>query len=192
MNLNNAYVVYKYLVKHHTPGKKYLDEMRAAVIELAYALLQDGEDMRERRPEVPKPTRDLSCVFGMGGRKIRSDAIGEVTVAAAPTTNSLAARQFRREQLIQPWRQHMSYACTTKGKCCWEGCPGLTVSAQRKRQRGADTYMHCEECSVDFGKNIFFCNGVYDTKKDWGPTVRNCHLLYHRKYHSKQRQSVSP
>ena len=45
---------------------------------------------------------------------------------------------------------------------------------------------------VEFEKNIFFCNGVYNTKADGGPTVRNCHLLYHRKYHSKQRQNVSP
>lgn len=190
MNLNNAYVVYKYLVNRYTPQRKYLKEMRDAVVELTYALLQDGENLRSQRPEVPKHSRNLSSVFGLDGRRIRSDALGEVCVPVAePEPDRSDKGWLKREQKNYPWRTHMSYACITKGRCSYEGCPGLTKSAETAvRKRGANTYMRCEECSVEAGGNIFFCNGVSNTRSRNGQiTVHNCHELFHRKHYKKQR-----
>ena len=58
-----------------------------------------------------------------------------------------------------PWRRHQSVVHGKKGRCSWEACPNLTLG-EAKRKRGYDTFMRCEECSIEKGTNVFFCNNV--------------------------------
>jgi len=179
MHLNNAFLIYTYLVKKYTPNKKYLEEMRDAVKELAHALLQTGKSLREQRPEVPPPTRDLVSVFPNSGRKIRSDAIGQVSVGVRPAEQSTTAMSnLRKKQKTHHWRIHQSVACAKRGRCAYNGCPNLTIS-QAKEKRSYDTYMRCEQCTLEHDKSMYFCN---DTKK--GKPVL-CHMLYHQQYCKK-------
>jgi hypothetical protein len=62
MSINNAYNMYKALVKQHTPEQKILD-MGNAVRELTHDLCQRGPEMWKLRAEHPSWTRDMSKLF---------------------------------------------------------------------------------------------------------------------------------
>ncbi len=64
MLLNNAYKMYKALVKQHMPEQWFLD-MGDAVRELTHNLCQRGPAMQKLRTEHPSWTQDLSnCLAG--------------------------------------------------------------------------------------------------------------------------------
>jgi hypothetical protein len=80
MPLNNAYKMYKALVKQHTPERRFLN-MGNAMRELTHDLCQRGPAMRKRRAEHRSWTRDMSKLFGwITSRKICLDAKGVMTV----------------------------------------------------------------------------------------------------------------
>ena len=113
------------------------------------------------------------------GRKIRSDAIGQVSVGVRPAEQSTTAMSnLRKKQKTHHWRIHQSVACAKRGRCAYNGCPNLTIS-QAKEKRSYDTYMRCEQCTLEHDKSMYFCN---DTKK--GKPVL-CHMLYHQQYCKK-------
>jgi hypothetical protein len=77
MALNNAYKMYKVLVKQHTPEWRFLD-MGNAVRELTHNLCQRGLAMQKLRAKHSSWTRDMSKLFGwIIGRKVRADAKGK-------------------------------------------------------------------------------------------------------------------
>jgi hypothetical protein len=157
--------------------------MRDAVCDLADVLLQMGAPMRKQSPEVAPATRDTSTVFNNSGRNVRSDAHGYVATCAqtneqqSPTTTMA---DLRKEQSNQPWRTHQSIARAERGHCSYDGCPSLGISTG-KRKRSYRTYMRCEECSLEFAKDVYFCND----RKSGKPVL--CHMLYHRQHHKKDK-----
>ena len=56
--------------------------------------------------------------------------------------------------------------------------PGRTQTT-KEANRSYDTRCKCVECSIQFGKDHYFCNDF-----SLGIT-RNYHDLYHKKYHGK-------
>ena len=121
-----------------------------------------------------------SARHGSSGRgtKIRNDR--KFAVASSPLKPTHAIEQsniLAGQQRKQPWRVHQSLPHANQGKCCWMKCPGLTNS-KAKRKRNYETFMHCEECSVKTGCNIFLCN---QTKN--GVPV-SCHVAYHKRNHN--------
>ncbi len=72
MSLNNAYKMYKALVKQHTE-RRILD-MGNAVRELTHNLCQWGPAMSKLSAEHPCWMRDMSKLFGWIGRKVCADA----------------------------------------------------------------------------------------------------------------------
>ena len=180
MSMNNAYKIYRALVEKHTPGRRGLD-MGDAVKEMTHALAQRGEPMRKQRAEHPAWIRPLSDPFGwMAGRKLRKDALGTVAGAMRqPTGQTKRLSALRNQQKKATWRTHQSLAYHQKGKCCYEHCPNR-ANGNAKRKRGYDTWMRCEECSAQFGKDVYLCNNTKSGK----PVL--CHVAYHNKYHNKQ------
>ncbi len=63
MSLNNAYKMYKALVKQHLPERRFLD-MGNAVRELTHDLCQRGLAMQKLKAEHLSKTRDMSKLFG--------------------------------------------------------------------------------------------------------------------------------
>ena len=143
--------------------------------------------MRKRDAEHPAACRDLTNVHDFGhGRKIRSDAKGEIAPIAIHHRSGAPApqqrlRELRTKQFKHPWRIHQSCPNEKRGRCSWGACPGITKtkSAGNKRARAHETFYYCEECSAAAGKKIYLCNGVKS-----GELVL-CHQLYHTKYHKK-------
>ena len=70
-----------------------------------------------------------------------------------------------------------------RGKYKWEQCPGRDREELTDRDRSVQVIYHthykCVQCSMKFGKDHYFCNDY--SKHD----TRNCHDLYHKKYHGK-------
>ena len=80
MSLNNAYKMYKALVKQHTPKWRFLD-MGNTVRELTHDLCQMGPAKRKLRAEHPSWMQDMLKLFGwITGRKVCSDVKGMMTV----------------------------------------------------------------------------------------------------------------
>ncbi|KAL7529127.1 hypothetical protein ACHAWF_002847 [Thalassiosira exigua] len=162
MNFNNARKVYETLCKIHTPGKRRVD-MPGGVAEVAHAHMQRGPSI---------------FVFDSGsGRKVRSDAQG--TIARNHTVQRRNRPSARLAQMLRanPWRRHQSTACAKWGRCSYAGCPGWQAS-NAKVKRSHDTFMTCEECSLEKGKTVYFCNNVqngvasllfYSTSTTWRP-----------------------
>ena len=150
MALNNAYKMYRALVKEHTPERRFLS-MGNAVRELTHDLCQRGPAMRKLRAEHPSWTRDLGKLFGwVTGRKVRSNAKGMMTVMPACLPVEVAMDNYvllKNQQRKSPWRMHQSEAVAKQGKCGWDDCPGKLAS-KAAYPRNSDTHMRCEECSA--------------------------------------------
>jgi hypothetical protein len=112
--------------------------------------------------------------------KVWSDAKGMMMVIPAcllvdaPMDNYALLKNKQRKL---PWRIHQSKVVAKKGRCEWEDCPGKLAS-KATYPCSSDTYMHCKECSVRLGKDVYLCNGF-----NRGVPV-NCHWHYHI-YHGK-------
>jgi hypothetical protein len=98
---------------------------------------------------------------------------------------SIIQHRFNTQKRKYAWFEHHS-CCTVKhGKCKWEQCPGLSRDNLTDRNRPVlcvpyHTHHKCIQYSMQFGKAHYFFNGfsLDDT--------RNCHDLYHKKYHGKE------
>ena len=81
MALNNAYKMYKVLVKEHTPERRFL-EMGNTVRELTHDQCQRGLVMQKLRAEHSRWTWDMGKLLGwITGRKVCLDAKVVITVA---------------------------------------------------------------------------------------------------------------
>ncbi len=182
MALNNAYKMYKALVKQHMPERRFLD-MGDAMRKLMHNLCQRGPVMRKLRAEHPSWMRDMSKLFGwITGRKVCADAKGMMTVQSVmlreePPTDTYALLKNQQQQL--PWRVPQSKAVTNKGRCYWDDCPGIQLS-KAKCLRSSKTHMRCVECGAYLGTDLFLCNGFAK-----GGLV-NCHRQYHMYHHNKE------
>ena len=143
--------------------------------------------MRKRDAEHPPACRDLTNVHDFGhGRKIRSDAKGEIApiglhhLAGAPAPQQ-RLRELRAKQTKHPWRVHQSCLIEKRGRCSWGACPGIDSAKAKgnKRARAWQTAHYCEECSAAAGKTIYLCNDIKN-----GELVL-CHQHFHTKYHKK-------
>jgi hypothetical protein len=182
MLLNNAYKMYKALVKQHTPEWRFLD-MGDAVRELTHDLYQRGPAMQKLRAEHPSWTWDMSKLFGwITGWKVHLNAKGMMTVQSvmpqeATPTDNYALLNNQQQQL--PWCVHQSEAVKKYGRCCWEDCPGKKLS-KAKYPGSSDTHMCCKECSAYLGKDVFLCNRFVKGEP------ANCHQHYHLYHHNKE------
>ncbi len=122
MAINNAYKMYKALVKQHTPERRFLD-MGNAVRKLAHDLCQRGTAMGKLRAEHLSWTLDMSKLFGwITGRKVHLDAKGMMTVASVTLQVQVPMDNYallKNQQRRSPWRVHPSKAVEQNGKCCW-------------------------------------------------------------------------
>ncbi len=182
MSINNAYKMYKALVKQHMPERRFLD-MGNAMRELAHNLCQMGLVMRKLRAEHPSWTWDMLKLFRWkAGRKVCSDAMGMMTVALVmlqvqePMVNYV---QLKNQQCRSLWHVHQSKAVAQCGKCYWEDFPVKKISTA-KCPRSSNTHMHCKESSAYLGKDVFLCNGFVR-----GVPV-NCHHHYHIYHYNKE------
>ena len=185
MGLGNAHTMYSALCKKFTPNRK-VQTMDQCMKILAHSLMQRGPPMRKQVPEHPAYERDLTNVFDWGtGRKIRSDTQGHMSQGVARGNSSYVLAPHQRErdlkakQKKQQWRIHQSVAGGKSGYCKWIGCPGLK-QCKAKQKRSYRTYMRCEECTAQLGKEMFLCNDVKSG------TAVNCHFAHHKKYHTKK------
>ncbi|KAL7527939.1 hypothetical protein ACHAWF_002369 [Thalassiosira exigua] len=175
MNFNNARKVYETLCKIHTPGRKRVD-MAGGVAEVAHAYMQRVPSMRTQKAEHPQPVRDLSFVFDCGsGRKVISDAQGTIARNHTVQRRNRPSAQLSQMLRANPWRRHQSTACPKQGRCSYAACPGWQVS-NAKVKRSHSTYMTCEECSLEKGKAVYFCNNVQNG------VARLCHQHFHKSH----------
>ncbi len=122
----------------------------------------------------------MGKLFGwVTGRKVWSDAKGMMMVMQAcplvdaPMDNYVL---LKNKQHTLPWCIHQSEVMVKKGRCGWEDCPGKLASKEAN-PRSSDTYMHCEECCVRLGKDVYLCNCF-----NRGVPVnchRHCHIYHH-------------
>ena len=78
MTMANVYRIYGALVTMRTPDWQCL-QMKDAIKELTFALMQQGDPMRTREASHPKTGIDLSRVLGWTcGKKVRPDLKREV------------------------------------------------------------------------------------------------------------------
>jgi hypothetical protein len=185
MSMHNAYKIYLALHKQHTPDRKCLS-MKQCVKELTFDLLQRGDSMQERKAEHPGYTVDFSQILGWtAGRKTRSDAKQMSPPAETRTQVQEISRleELRKRQKKAPWLIHMPALSDKRGKCCWEGCPGLIASAGAKRRRGYDSYIQCEQCSAEQGTTVYLCLSTHGKKRV------DCHRPYHAHHCMKRFKS---
>ena len=172
--------------------------MDEAVEELTHSLLQGGGSVRKRAAFHPPPQRDLQYVFDQnGGTKQRTDLERRLDLAVETGTIQLAATavesvesitvqraRFNRRKRKYTWLEHHSCCTVKRGKCKWEQCPGRDRDNLTDRDRPVrvsyHTHYKCVQCSMKFGTDHYFCNDY--SKHD----TRNCHDLYHKKYHGKE------
>ena len=195
MTLNNAYKIYSLLhEREHQQEENESDRLKTltmdeAIEELTYSLLQAGEGVRKRSAYHPPPQRDLQYVFDRnGGTKQRTDlsrrldlAVETGTIQPAATaveTIAVQRARFNRRKRKYAWLEHHSMCSKDRGRCNWENCPGRTRTT-KEANRSYDTRYKCIECSMKFGKDQYFCNDFSNG------VTRNCHDLYHKKYHEK-------
>ena len=167
--------IYSALHKQYTPDRKCLS-MNQCVKELMFDLLQRGDSMRERKAEHPGYTVNLSQILGWtAGRKTRSDAKRMPPPAETTTQVQELSRleELRKRQKKAPWLIHTPVFSDKRGRCCWEGCPGLIASAGAKRRCGYDSYIHCEQCSAEQGTTVYLCFSTHGKKRV------DCHRPYH-------------
>ena len=169
--------------------------MDEAVEELTYSLLQGGGGVRRRAAYHPPAQRDLQYVFDrIGEVKQRTDmdrwfdlAAEEGTIqpaAAAVESVTVQRARFNGRKRKHAWLEHHSRYTVKRGKCKWEQCPGRDREELTDRDRSVrvsyHTHYKCVQCSMKFGKDQYFCNDFSNG------VTRNCHDLYHKKYHGKE------
>ena len=175
MSMPNAYKIYSALHKQYMPDRKRLS-MKQCVKELTFNLLQRGDSMRIQKAEHLGKTVDLSQILGWtAGRRTQSDAKwmpppAEMTMQVQEL---LCLEELRKRQKKASWLIHMPALSDKRGKCCWEGCPGLIASARAKRRRGYDLYIHCKQCSAEQGTTFYLCLSTHGEKRV------DCHRPYH-------------
>ena len=157
--------------------------------ELTYSLLQGGGDVQKRVAYHPPPQKDLHYVFDWnGGTKQQTDMEQQLDLAVEPGTiqwpetvvESITVQRarFNRRKRKYAWLEHHSVCNTDCRRCNWEKLPGRTQTTKEANQ-SYDTRYKCVECSMKFGKDHYFCNDFSNG------VTRNCHDLYHKKYHGK-------
>ena len=131
--------------------------------------------MRTYRPEHPLPLRNIENVFDpASGRRRRSDAQGFVGGRVRQEKVVKRMSLLRRKQTRgNGWRTHQSVSAIKRGKHSYKRCPGLK---NNKNRRPYDTCMRCEECSLELGKDVYFCNTTKGSK------LVVCHITYHNKF----------
>ena len=152
--------------------------MDEGIKEMTHALAQQGSPMRKYRAEHPVWLRPMSSVFSwIVGRKIRKDAQGVITGKGTVKPKvTKALWNLRNKQKKSPWRTHQSVAGEKQGWCCYENCPSIKNSATGRPYK---TFMRCEECSAEIGKEIYLCNNT----KSGEPVL--CHIAHHSRYHNR-------
>ncbi len=176
MSMANAYHIYGALVTLQMPDWRCI-QMKDAIKELSFVLMQQGHPMRTREASHPKAGTNLSQVLGwICGKKVRLDSKREVV--AEKTLRQETWSEYKillRMQKKNPWRSHQSVGAkgNARGKCCWRKCPGLK-SSNAKRTRSHDTVITCKECSAKTGLNVWLCSGVK------GGDVLPCHIDYRK------------
>ena len=167
--------------------------MNEAVEELTYSLLQGSDDVRKRAAYHPPPQRDLQYVFDQnGGTKQGTRLERRFDLAAEQGTlqlddhavESIAVQRarFNRRKRKYAWLEHHSRCTVKRGKCKWEECPGWNrnlIDRGKTVRKPYSTHYKCVQCSMIFGSDHYFCNDY--SKHD----TRNCHDLYHKRYHGK-------
>ena len=145
MNFNNAYNIYYVLVTLNTPGR--ISQEMVEAIELATGVfLQRGDTMRNQKAEHPNIRDLLKGVFNKGsGRKILTDAKVYNTTFGNTLNQSAFSTQLKRlrkNQKLDPWAIYQSVSFKKKGRCPFEGCPGIKASKSKKK-RATETHMRC-------------------------------------------------
>ena len=167
--------------------------MDEAVKELTHFLLQGGGDVHRRAAYHPPQQRNLQYVFNRnGGSKQRTDmdrrfdlAVEQGIIQPDDAVESIAVQRarFNRRKRKYAWLEHHSRCTVKRGKCKWEQCPGRDREELTDRDRAVRksylTHYKCVQCSMKFGKDHYFCNDFSNND------TRNCHDLYHKKYHGK-------
>ena len=91
--------------------------------------------------------------------------------------------RFNTRKIKYTRLEHHSCCTVKRGNCKWENCPGWNrddLKCKGKTVRKPySTHYKCVQCSMKFGTDHYFCNDF-----SHGDT-RNCHDLYHKKYHGK-------
>ena len=186
MNMNNAYKIYEYLVNKHTPGRCYYDS-KEAIDEAAHALLQRGDSMRLHKAEHPVHVNNLATMWDTeSGKRMRTDAQGAVADHVRAREDMAVCqvlRNLKKKQRLNPWCTHQSIAHKVREKCSFAGCTNLR-NRNTKRRRSYNTFMKCEECSAESGKNVYFCND----SKSGVPVL--CHQRHHVRNHCKLRSTI--
>ena len=148
--------------------------------------MQRGDEMRTLSPEHPNHKRDLTNVDEFGcGRKRRADAKTSSSTAVEPEPTVIKqGKKLQTQKRKHPWRAHQSMAYVdpdgTRHRCCYDDCPGRR---EQKGKRPFFTVMRCEECSIESGCNMFFCNSIKNGK------AYHCHTAHHNKHHKKKFKS---
>ena len=91
---------------------------------------------------------------------------------------TMQRHQFNTRKRKYAWLEHHSMCNKYRGRCNWENCPERKQTTKEANQ-SYDTRYKCIECNMRFGKNQYFCNDFSNG------ITRNCHDLYHKKYHGK-------
>ena len=155
--------------------------------------LQGGGSVRKRAAYHPPPQRDLRYVFDRnGGTKQGSNlerrfdrAVEQGTLQLddhAVESIAVQRARFNRRKRKYAWLEHHSRCTVKRGKCKWEECPGWNrnlIDRGKTVRKPYSTHYKCVQCSMKFGSDHYFCNDY--SKHD----TRNCHDLYHKRYHGK-------
>ena len=114
-------------------------------------------------------------------------AVEEGTIQPAATaleSLTMQRHRFNIRKRKYAWLEHHSKCTVKRGKCKWEECPGRDREELTDRDRSVrvsyHTHYKCVQCSMKFGKDQYFCNDFSNG------VTRNCHDLYHKKYHGKE------
>ena len=161
--------------------------------ELTYFFFLFCGDIRRRAAYHPPPERDLRYVFDQNGGTKQGTRLerrldlavetGTIQPAATAVESIPVQRaRFNRRKRKYTWLEHHSRCTVKRGKCKWEDCPGWNrnlIDRGKTVRKPYSTHYKCVECSMKFGTDHYFCNDY--SKHD----TRNCHDLYHKRYHGK-------
>ena len=190
--------------QEHQQNKNKTDQLKPLSMDdaieelLKYSLLQGGDGVWKRAPYHQPLQRNLQYVFDQnGGTKQRTNMeqwldkdAKEGTIQPPETASSTCVEsitmqwfQFNTREIKYAWLEHHPKCTVKRGKCRWEQCPWLSGDNLTDRNRPVrasyHTYYRYIQCSMQIGKPHYFCNDFIFVD------TRNCHDLYHKKYHGK-------
>ena len=100
----------------------------------------------------------------------------DATAGSNDTGTGIIALGRVEEEAEESTFAHSYTALSNKrGKCCWEGCPGLITSAGAKRRHGYNLYIHCKQRSGEQNKVRPSIYATASMEKGWiatGHTMR--------------------